>query len=188
MPFIRDGRGDSVGLCIGNIYHAKQTWALKKNVGFAWLSKWIMFNTEMLKNRKTWKRKESFLIHSKIAVLAYSAASYTSSITACTQSVACLLSHLAVYCECWMFVCERGSGMSDSLWSHGYQPMDFSRSEYWSGEPFPSPGDLRNPGIELGSLHRRQILYQQIYKLDISCKLLFCVMMKDFSVNLLCNF
>ena len=24
----------------------------------------------------------------------------------------------------------------------------FSRSEYWSGQPFPSPGDLPNPGIE----------------------------------------
>jgi len=26
--------------------------------------------------------------------------------------------------------------------------MEFSRPEYWSGEPFPSPGDLPNPGIE----------------------------------------
>ena len=26
--------------------------------------------------------------------------------------------------------------------------MRFSRPEYWSGEPFPSPGDLGNPGIE----------------------------------------
>ena len=30
--------------------------------------------------------------------------------------------------------------------------MQFSRQEYWSGLPFPSPGDLPNPGIELGSL------------------------------------
>ena len=29
--------------------------------------------------------------------------------------------------------------------------MRFSRREYWSGWPFPSPGDLPNPGIELGS-------------------------------------
>ena len=29
--------------------------------------------------------------------------------------------------------------------------MEFSRQEYWSGLPFPSPGDLPNPGIELGS-------------------------------------
>ena len=26
--------------------------------------------------------------------------------------------------------------------------MEFSRQEDWSGEPFPSPGDLPNPGIE----------------------------------------
>ena len=29
--------------------------------------------------------------------------------------------------------------------------MGFSRKEYWSGWPFPSPGDLLNPGIELRS-------------------------------------
>ena len=28
------------------------------------------------------------------------------------------------------------------------QSMEFSRPEYWSGQPFPSPGDLSNPGIE----------------------------------------
>ena len=26
--------------------------------------------------------------------------------------------------------------------------MEFSRPEYWSGKPFPSPGDLPSPGIE----------------------------------------
>ena len=26
--------------------------------------------------------------------------------------------------------------------------MEFSRQEYWSGLPFPSPGDLPNPGME----------------------------------------
>ena len=30
-------------------------------------------------------------------------------------------------------------------------PTDFSRPEYWSGLPFPSPGDLPNPGIKPGS-------------------------------------
>ena len=28
------------------------------------------------------------------------------------------------------------------------QSMEFSRVEYWSGYPFPSPGDLPNTGIE----------------------------------------
>ena len=29
--------------------------------------------------------------------------------------------------------------------------MGFPRQEYWSGLPFPSPGDLPDPGIEPGS-------------------------------------
>ena len=29
--------------------------------------------------------------------------------------------------------------------------MEFSRTEYWSGLPFPSPRDLPNPGTELRS-------------------------------------
>ena len=31
------------------------------------------------------------------------------------------------------------------------QSMEFSRQEYWSGLPFPSPGDLPNLGIKPGS-------------------------------------
>ena len=49
--------------------------------------------------------------------------------------------------------------MTDSLQPHGLYPtwllrpwdsppMGFSRQEHWSGLPFPSPGDLPNPGIE----------------------------------------
>ena len=39
-------------------------------------------------------------------------------------------------------------------WTVAHQaplPMGFSRQEYWSGLPIPSPGDLPNPGIQLGS-------------------------------------
>ena len=39
-------------------------------------------------------------------------------------------------------------------WTVAYQAsqsMEFSRHEYWSGWPFPSPGDLPDPGIEPGS-------------------------------------
>ena len=39
-------------------------------------------------------------------------------------------------------------------WTIAYQAppsMGFSRQEYWSGLPFPSPGDLPNPGTEPGS-------------------------------------
>ena len=39
-------------------------------------------------------------------------------------------------------------------WSVAHQAplsMGFSRQEYWSGLPFPSTGDLPDPGIEPGS-------------------------------------
>ena len=38
-------------------------------------------------------------------------------------------------------------------WTVAYQApqsMEFSKQEYWSGLPFPSPGDFPNPGIEPG--------------------------------------
>ena len=47
--------------------------------------------------------------------------------------------------------------MSDSLRRHGLQtarllwPWGFSRQEHWSGLLCPLPGDVPNPGIELGS-------------------------------------
>ena len=38
--------------------------------------------------------------------------------------------------------------------------MGFSRQEYWSGLPFPSPGDLTSPGFKPGSpaLHTDTLL------------------------------
>ena len=36
-------------------------------------------------------------------------------------------------------------------WTVAYQAplsVEFSRQEYWSGLPYPSPGDLPDPGIE----------------------------------------
>ena len=49
------------------------------------------------------------------------------------------------------------SVVSDSLRPYGLLPprllcpWDFSRQEYCSGLPFPTPGDLPNPGIEPSS-------------------------------------
>ena len=54
-----------------------------------------------------------------------------------------------------------GGGVSKScltlvaLWAVARQAppsMEFSRQEYWNGLPFPSPGDLPNPGAEPTSL------------------------------------
>ena len=48
------------------------------------------------------------------------------------------------------------SVMSDSLLPEDCSPpgsfVEFSRQVYWSRLPFPSPGDLSNPGVELVSL------------------------------------
>ena len=42
------------------------------------------------------------------------------------------------------------SVVSYSLWPHGQalSSTEFSRQEYWSGLPFPTPGDLPDPGME----------------------------------------
>ena len=40
-------------------------------------------------------------------------------------------------------------------WIAAYQaplPMEFSKQEYWCKLPFPTPGDLPDPGIKPGSL------------------------------------
>ena len=63
--------------------------------------------------------------------------------------------------ECAVLSC---SVMSDSLQPYGLQPArllcpwGFSRQEYWSGLPFPSPGDLPSPGLNPGLPHCRWIL------------------------------
>ena len=53
-----------------------------------------------------------------------------------------------------MYTLAFGQVMSDSLatpWTVAHQAhlsTGFSRQEYWSGLPFPSPGDLPEPGVE----------------------------------------
>ena len=47
-----------------------------------------------------------------------------------------LLSHLQLFVTPWTVAYQ------------GPLSMGFSRQEYWSGLPFPSPGDLPNPGID----------------------------------------
>ena len=48
----------------------------------------------------------------------------------------CILSHVWLFVTPWTVACQ-------ALLS-----MGFPRQEYWSGLPFPSPGDLPDPGIE----------------------------------------
>ena len=51
----------------------------------------------------------------------------------------------------WWFSHEVVSNSFATPWTVAHQaplPMGFFRQEYWSGLPFPSPGDLPNPGIK----------------------------------------
>ena len=60
-----------------------------------------------------------------------------------TAVCACMLSHFSpvqLFVTPWTIACQA------SLF------MGFSRQEYWSGLPYPPPGDLPNPGIEPASL------------------------------------
>ena len=45
------------------------------------------------------------------------------------------LSHVWLFATPWTEACQISLS------------MEFSRQEYWSGLPFPSPGDLPNPGL-----------------------------------------
>ena len=45
-------------------------------------------------------------------------------------------------------------GLFATPWTVAHQAslsMGFPRQEYWSGLPFPSPGDLPDPGVKLAS-------------------------------------
>ena len=52
----------------------------------------------------------------------------------------CPFSHARLFATPWRVTCQAPLSMG------------FPRQEYWSGLPFPSPGDLPNPGIEPTSL------------------------------------
>ena len=76
----------------------------------------------------------------------------------------CILKHSTgiSWCYCYyppfmLLLLFSHSVVSDSLvtpWTIAHQAplsMRFCRQEYWSRLPFPSPGDLPNPGIKSGS-------------------------------------
>ena len=60
----------------------------------------------------------------------------------CACMHACVLSHFSCVWLCTPIDCSPQALLS----------MGFSRQEYWGGLPFPLPGDLPDPGIELVSL------------------------------------
>ena len=48
-----------------------------------------------------------------------------------------------LHCQCLALYLIRGNVAHQDLLF-----MGFPRQDYWSGQPFPSPGDLPDPGIE----------------------------------------
>ena len=57
-----------------------------------------------------------------------------------SENVSVRLSRVRLFVSAWTIACQAPLS------------MEFSRQEYWNGFPFPSPGDLPDPGIESGSL------------------------------------
>ena len=55
-------------------------------------------------------------------------------------------SHVRLFVTPWTVACQAPP------------PMGFSRQEYWSGLPFPSPRNLPDPGIEPGSPELHQVI------------------------------
>ena len=53
--------------------------------------------------------------------------------------IVCVLSHLWLFATPWTVACQ------SSLF------MEFSRQAYWSGLPFPTPGDVPDPGTQFVS-------------------------------------
>ena len=55
--------------------------------------------------------------------------------------------------------------------------MEFSRQKYWSGYPFPSPGDLPSPGIEPGSpaLQADSSLSEPVRQANSNCSSIYTV-------------
>ena len=51
--------------------------------------------------------------------------------------------------------------------------MGFSRQEYWSGLPFPSPGDVPDPGIEPWSPALQENSLPLSYREDLNCAHMF---------------
>ena len=83
-----------------------------------------------------------FSLTKVIHMLAYSFFAPTIYVWIICHRRACVDTVLVKLLSCvWLF---------EIPWTVAYQAppsMEFSRQEYWSGLPFPSPGDIPNPGI-----------------------------------------
>ena len=95
------------------------------------------FTTELLGKPKSWfKKKKKTKIDKLLAILRKKKKAQMNKIINERKKKVKLLSHLQLFVTPWTVAYQ------------GPLSMGFSRQEYWSGLPFPSPGDLPNPGID----------------------------------------
>ena len=83
------------------------------------------------------------------------------SVSCWVRCYGCLLNVLSCFNCVWLFA---------TAWTVAHQAslsMGFSRQEHWSGLPFPSPGDLPNPGIEPSYPHLLCLLHWQAGSLPL---------------------
>ena len=118
------------------------------NFSFLWSSKSKESTYNLLKNIKQWEEKCNMFVYG----VQYVSCSQLFLGMYCTNEKKLFISYalkmkvkVKLLSRVWLFV---------TSWTVAHQAppsMGFSSQEYWSGLPFPSPGDLPNPGIEPGS-------------------------------------
>ena len=70
----------------------------------------------------------------------------------CCSLLSFYFSLIAFCCCCYIFTACSVAESCPALGDQAPLSMEFSRQEYWSGLPFPTPGDLPDPGIKYASL------------------------------------
>ena len=73
-----------------------------------------------------------------------------------------------------MFSCARLFTTPWTVASQAPLSVGFSKQEYWSGLPFPSPGDLQTQELNLGLLPCTRILYRLSYEYKCSL-IMYCL-------------
>ena len=66
----------------------------------------------------------------------------------CLSQMLCVLRMVMFVCVCARCHVQLSFVTLSTIAHQAPLPIEFSRQEYWSGLPFPPPGDLPNPGIE----------------------------------------
>ena len=100
----------------------------KERIWEPWFTAGASREQSTLRSRYIWQTRISLGFHHVVILLKVK--------YLCGYVYTQLLSHIWLFATPWTVACQASLSMG------------FSRQEYWNGLPFPSPGDLPNPGIE----------------------------------------